>query len=178
MAQYLGRGLAILVDILNPEKIIIGSIFLRRRPLLEPLMLETLQREALSLSVSACQIVPPGLEMVGDYASLSVAKYYLRGSSMLKLGINCGSRPVLTITKGQGTASGCPGTPSSAVCGGKGRRRWGRVPLAADGVEVRLILKYLDDVTLGWIEASIAQEGEGFHRQKGSTATSAYRGIC
>lgn len=80
VAQYLGRGLAILVDILNPEKIIIGSIFLRQRPLLEPLMLETLQREALSLSVSACQIVPPGLgEMVGDYASLSVAKYYLRG---------------------------------------------------------------------------------------------------
>ncbi|HHT73424.1 MAG TPA: ROK family protein [Firmicutes bacterium] len=80
VGKYLGRGLAVLVDILNPEKIVIGSIYLRRKSLLEPLMLTVLREEALSLAASVCEIVPPGLgEMVGDYASLSVAQYYLRG---------------------------------------------------------------------------------------------------
>lgn len=37
-AKYLGRGLAILVDILNPERIVIGSIFVRGEHLLREKM--------------------------------------------------------------------------------------------------------------------------------------------
>ena len=35
--------------------------------------------------------------MVRDYASLSVAQYYLRGRTMAQIGINCGGRPVLRV---------------------------------------------------------------------------------
>lgn len=72
--QALGRGLAVLVDILNPERIIIGSIFGRQRSLLEPPALETLRAEALPGALAVCAIVPAGLgEQVGDYASLAIA---------------------------------------------------------------------------------------------------------
>lgn len=74
VARQLGRGLAILVDILNPERIVIGSIYARQRSLLEPLTLDVLRQEALPRSLAVCQIVPAGLgERVGDLASLSVA---------------------------------------------------------------------------------------------------------
>jgi glucokinase len=74
VARQLGRGLAILVDVLNPERIIIGSIYARQRSLLEPLTLQVLREEALPLALAVCQILPAGLgERVGDFASLSVA---------------------------------------------------------------------------------------------------------
>lgn len=72
--EALGRALAIVVDLLNPERIIIGSIFTRAEDLLRPHMERTLSCEALSLSLSACKILPSGLgEEIGDYAALSVA---------------------------------------------------------------------------------------------------------
>jgi len=72
--RQLGRGLALLVDILNPERIVIGSIYGRRRPLLEPVALEELRREALPQALAACRVVPAGLgERVGDVAGLAVA---------------------------------------------------------------------------------------------------------
>lgn len=78
VGRQLGRGLAVLIDILNPERIIIGSIFGRQRAILEPVMLESIRREALPLSASVCDIVPAGLgEQIGDYASLSIAAYEL-----------------------------------------------------------------------------------------------------
>jgi glucokinase len=74
VAHQLGRGLALLIDILNPERIIIGSIYTRQQALLEPLISEVLQREALPRSLSVCQIVPSHLgETLGDLAALSVA---------------------------------------------------------------------------------------------------------
>lgn len=70
----LGRGLALIVDILNPEKIIIGSIYGRQKELLEPLVLKELNKEAIDLSVSVCEVSPAGLgEKIGDYASFSIA---------------------------------------------------------------------------------------------------------
>ncbi|MCU6712746.1 ROK family protein [Paenibacillus sp. J5C_2022] len=70
----LGNGLAMLIDLLNPEIIVIGSIYARQRALLEPLVMEQLRREALPQALASCRIVPAGLgEQVGDYASLSVA---------------------------------------------------------------------------------------------------------
>lgn len=78
VGQRLGRGLAILVDTLNPECIIIGSIYGRQQEILEPLVREELEKEALPLSLSVCEIRPAGLgEQVGDYAALSVAMYAL-----------------------------------------------------------------------------------------------------
>ena len=61
VAEYLGRGLAVLIDILNPEKIVIGSIYLRQKQLLEPIMLQTLRTEALAQSLAVCEIVLRGL---------------------------------------------------------------------------------------------------------------------
>jgi glucokinase len=74
VGRKLGKGLALLVDILNPERIVIGSIYGRQRSLLEPVAMEVLRAEALSGSMSVCEIVPAELgESVGDLASLSVA---------------------------------------------------------------------------------------------------------
>lgn len=72
--EYLGRGLAMLVDILNPECIVIGGIFSRVEALLRPAMEQSLQAEALPLSLSCCRIVPAALQdKIGDYAALAVA---------------------------------------------------------------------------------------------------------
>jgi len=74
VGKQLGRGLAVLVDLLNPERIVIGSIYARQQSLLEPIVRDTLGREALRPSLSVCRVVPAGLgEQIGDYASLSVA---------------------------------------------------------------------------------------------------------
>ena len=74
VGRYLGRGLAMLVDVLNPERIIIGSIYGRQRALLEPVALRVLRAEAHPHALAACEIVPAGLgERVGDYAGLAVA---------------------------------------------------------------------------------------------------------
>ncbi len=74
VGRQLGRGLAMLVDILNPELIVIGGIYGRQRAILEPIALAELRKEALPRSLSACEIVPAGLgERVGDVASLCVA---------------------------------------------------------------------------------------------------------
>ncbi|WP_276357141.1 ROK family protein [Cohnella caldifontis] len=74
VGRRLGQGLAILVDLLNPERIVIGSIYGRQLSILEPIVKDYLEREALSINRKACQVVPAGLgEIVGDVASLSVA---------------------------------------------------------------------------------------------------------
>jgi len=74
VGRRLGQGVALLIDILNPERIVIGSIYGRQRSLLEPIMLEELRREVLPQALSACSVEPAGLgEQVGDMASLAVA---------------------------------------------------------------------------------------------------------
>jgi glucokinase len=73
--EVLGRGLAVLVDILNPERIVIGSVFARAESLLRPHMEKTLKREALSFSYETCKVVPAALgDSIGDYAALAVAE--------------------------------------------------------------------------------------------------------
>jgi glucokinase len=73
-AEYLGKALALLIDILNPEMIILGSIYGRAKPLLEPVMIEVIHREAIAESRLACRIVSAGLsENIGDIAALSLA---------------------------------------------------------------------------------------------------------
>jgi glucokinase len=73
-AHFLGKALAQLIDILNPELIVLGSIYGRAKNLLEPVMLEVIRQEALPDSYDACKIVPAGLsENIGDIAALSLA---------------------------------------------------------------------------------------------------------
>ncbi len=72
--KYLGRAFAILADLINPEKIILGALGFRLGPLLLEPAMEVLKKEALSQAVSCCQIVPAELgEKIGDVASLCAA---------------------------------------------------------------------------------------------------------
>jgi glucokinase len=71
---YLGKGLSVLIDILNPQKIVIGSIYARCRQFIEPACMKVIEQEALEPSRAVCMVVPAELgEQVGDFASLSVA---------------------------------------------------------------------------------------------------------
>ncbi len=72
--KRLGQTLSILIDILNPEKIIIGGVFSRSRNLLISAMNEAIKKEALTYSALHCQIIPTGLgNQIGDYASIAIA---------------------------------------------------------------------------------------------------------
>lgn len=76
-AEKLGLGLAMLIDILNPERIVIGSIFQRSGHLLVDTMNEVVRREALAISAECCEIVPALLgDDIGDYAAIGVARDY------------------------------------------------------------------------------------------------------
>lgn len=77
-AHYLGVGLSLLIDILNPEKIVIGSIYERCEDLLYPGAMEIIRREALLQSREVCQILPAQLgDQIGDYAAISIALDHL-----------------------------------------------------------------------------------------------------
>lgn len=72
--EYLGRGLSILIDILNPQVIVIGSIFGRSHNLLWEHTEKVINKEALVLSAKCCKVVPAGLgEKIGDYAAIATA---------------------------------------------------------------------------------------------------------
>jgi glucokinase len=71
---YLGKGLSILVDILNPELIIVGSMGVRLGELLFEPARNVMIKEALPGANKVCQIVPAQLgESIGNYAALCVA---------------------------------------------------------------------------------------------------------
>jgi glucokinase len=72
----LGLGLSVVIDVLNPEIIIIGSIFTRSQNLLWPAAREVIEREALPLARQVCRIEPSMLgDGIGDYAALAAAQY-------------------------------------------------------------------------------------------------------
>lgn len=78
--KYLGRMLAILMDILNPECVVIGSVFARSESLLRPSMEEEIRKEALSYTADCCEIRPAQLgDQIGDYAALITAVYGIEG---------------------------------------------------------------------------------------------------
>ncbi len=76
--RYLGRGLAILIDILNPECIVLGAMAVRLGNLLLDPAWEEVKKEALEPAWKNCKILPAQLsEKIGDVAALCVAKYNL-----------------------------------------------------------------------------------------------------
>lgn len=73
-ARYLGRGLAMLIDLFNPERIVIGSIFTRAEKWFRQGMLEEIKKEALAISRKTAAIVPAQLgDSIGDAAALTTA---------------------------------------------------------------------------------------------------------
>jgi len=72
--RRLGAALAILVDIVNPECIVVGGLAVHLGDILLTPARQVLEREALSASVSICDVVPASLgESIGDIAALCVA---------------------------------------------------------------------------------------------------------
>lgn len=72
----LGKGLAMVIDLLNPECIVIGSIFTRCYEMIWPYTEQVIRKEALLMARNSCQVVKSQLsESVGDMAALIVADY-------------------------------------------------------------------------------------------------------
>lgn len=73
VAEKLGAGLSIIIDILNPECVVIGSIFARQEKFLRQRMQAVIDREALGQSARVCRICSPTLgDKIGDYAAITV----------------------------------------------------------------------------------------------------------
>jgi len=73
--RKLGETLAILVDILNPERIVIGGLAMRFGQLVLGPARERMRKEALAHAAAVCQVVPAELdERIGDVAALCLAQ--------------------------------------------------------------------------------------------------------
>lgn len=76
VGEYLGKGLSVIIDILNPERIIIGSIYTRNHELLLEYASKVMGNEALKRALKTCSILPAKIgEQIGDYAAVLTAIY-------------------------------------------------------------------------------------------------------
>ena len=72
--ERLGEALALLIDTLNPERIVLGGYFPRCAALLVPAMHRALAAEALPSALAGCKILPAVLgETIGSNAAVAVA---------------------------------------------------------------------------------------------------------
>jgi glucokinase len=72
--ERLGQALAMLIDVLNPQCIVLGGLAWRMGDALLAPMHRVIAREALPQTLRACEIVPAALgERIGDVSSLCVA---------------------------------------------------------------------------------------------------------
>ena len=75
-ATWLGRGIALLVDLLDPEVVVLGSLAVRAGDLFLPVVRAVVQKETVG-NGTTCQIVASELgEAIGDVAALSAAIYH------------------------------------------------------------------------------------------------------
>lgn len=73
-AQMLGYCVSILIDLFNPQRIVIGSIFARAEGWFREPMEQVIAKEALPMAAEVCRVVPAALgDRIGDVAALSVA---------------------------------------------------------------------------------------------------------
>lgn len=73
--EMLGKTLSIIIDLLNPKKIIIGGIYMRAHKLLYPHAEKVIKKECLPFCLNDVEICPAGLnEQIGDFAALSIAQ--------------------------------------------------------------------------------------------------------
>ncbi|MEY8259258.1 ROK family protein [Oscillospiraceae bacterium 50-60] len=74
--EKLGEALSILIDIINPEVVVIGSIFARAEALLRPSMEKAIAENAIRSSASRCKIIPAALgDQIDIYEALAIASY-------------------------------------------------------------------------------------------------------
>jgi glucokinase len=72
--ERLGQALAMLIDVLNPQRIVLGGLAWRMGDALLAPMHKVIAREALPQTLRACEIVPAALgERIGDVSALCVA---------------------------------------------------------------------------------------------------------
>ena len=72
--RRLGMLLSFMIDMINPEVIVLGGVFMRSHHLIRPSMEAVIAEEALPHASRVCRVLPAGLgESIGDYAALSVA---------------------------------------------------------------------------------------------------------
>lgn len=72
--EFLGRGIAILADIIDPEVVVVGGIYGRCLDLLAQPTLEVFAAESLSGSLGTARVEPARLgEAIGDWSALGVA---------------------------------------------------------------------------------------------------------
>jgi glucokinase len=72
--ERLGQTLAMLMDVLNPQRIVLGGLAWRMgEPFMAP-MRRVMEREALPQTLRACEVVPAALgEKIGDVSAMCVA---------------------------------------------------------------------------------------------------------
>jgi hypothetical protein len=85
---------------------------------------------------------------------------------MAQIGINCGGRPVLRVYGVKAQLEELDAPFSLDYAGEKAAGPKAEYCFASHGVEIKLTLKYSGSVTLGWLEGKVAQQGQGFHRQR------------
>lgn len=75
VGTMLGRALSLSVDLLNLERIVVGSIFVRCEALIRPTMERVMQEECLPEALQVCSVRPAVLEeRIGDVAALTLAQ--------------------------------------------------------------------------------------------------------
>ena len=73
-AERLGESLAILIDLFNPEKIVIGGFYPQVETLFAAPLRAALEREALAIPTKHCAIVPAQLgETIGSHGAIAAA---------------------------------------------------------------------------------------------------------
>ena len=73
--KMLGETLSILIDLFNPQKIVIGGVFMRSGDLLYPHAEKIIKKESLIFSQQVVEVVPAKLsENIGDVSALVVAQ--------------------------------------------------------------------------------------------------------
>ena len=88
-AVWMGRGLALLVDTLNPQVIVLGSLAVALGEKVLSPMRRIVEEEALPQAAAACEILPAALgARIGDVAALMAA--YTDPTIKDLIGQNCG----------------------------------------------------------------------------------------
>lgn len=78
-AKHLGSSLSIIMDMINPDAIILGSLFVRAEKLLRPEMEKVIEKETLKRNI--CPVFPAqNGENIGDIAALSIAEEGYNGN--------------------------------------------------------------------------------------------------
>lgn len=77
VGEKLGEALALFIDLVNPERVVIGSIYQRCERFIAPAMRAVISREALPDSARDCQVVPAALgDEIGSCAAVAIARYH------------------------------------------------------------------------------------------------------